>query len=143
MASAATVYGGGQYGLATDVSATGLVAATNPFTKSSKTAEAPDHIGNTCMVSIYDPRCEVSMEGVVAAKGTGMVGTIGGLITLSNTTKNTRLRLSENLVSAATTGAGIILTDYSLTPEQSGFEKGSLKGVYFAYLDTTSTYSAS
>ena len=46
---------------------------------------------------------------------------------------------------AAAHGASVVVGEGEpLWPEVlHDFEKGSLKGVYFAYLDTTSTYSAS
>lgn len=134
--SQATVYSASQYGLAADTTATGIVAASCTFTGSSQTAELPNHIGCTTGLAVYDPKKEVSIDGIIATKGTGLVGNIGAVVVLANTTTNTRTRLQEGLGVTPNANAAIVLTGNSISPKQSGFEEGGATGVYFPGIAT-------
>lgn len=140
--SAATVYSAAQFGLSDETSATGIVIGSITWTGSSETAELPDHIGNSISLAVYNPRKEVSGDGVLAAKGTGLVGDIGDVLTLANTTKNTRTRNSEGLGVTPASGAGIVITGNTISPQQTGFEGGGFTGLYLPYVALGTTYTA-
>ena len=127
----ATVFSAAQFGLADDSTATGLLAASVGFSASSSMAQAPDHIGNTAGFAVYERKKDITVSGVIKTKGTGLVGSIGTLITLANTTNNTRTRLSESLGVTPVANSGIVVTASDITPTNSDFEGGSLTGVFF------------
>ena len=141
--SLATVYSGAQFGLATDVTATGIVVGSITWTGSSETAELPDHVGCAIGFSVYNAKKEVSGDGILAAKGTGLVGGIGEVLTLANTTTNTRTRNSEGLNVTPASGAAIIITGNTISPTQSGFEGGGFTGIYLPFVAAGTTYDAS
>jgi len=134
--SLATVYGTAQFGLADDATATGLYVGSVSFDGTSETVEAPDHIGCAVGFAVYNPKKDVSVDGIIKTKGTGLVDNIGSVITLANTTANTRTRLNEGLgdsISAAS-GASIIITGNSIKPTATGFEEGSCGGIYLPFV---------
>jgi hypothetical protein len=135
MSSAATVFSTAQYGLADEATATGLHIASVSFAGSSELSQLPDHIGNTVGLSVHERMKSVSCQGVIKTKGSGLVGTIGSLLTLANTTTNTRTRLSEGLGVTPVAGAGILITGNNIEPQQKDFESGSVDGVFYPHVD--------
>ena len=135
--SQATVYATSQFGLASDVTATGLFVGTVTFSNSSETATAPDHIGCDVGLAIYNPKKDVSVDGIVATKGTNLVANIGSTITLSNTAYNTRTRLAEQI--SGTPSSAIIVTGGETSGTATGFETGSITGIYHPFVPGTST----
>jgi hypothetical protein len=127
----ATVFSAAQFGLADDSTATGLLAASVGFSATSSMAQAPDHIGNTAGFAVYERKKDITVSGVIKTKGTGLVGSIGTLLTLANSTNNTRTRLSESLGVTPVANSGIVVTASDITPTNSDFEGGSLTGVFF------------
>jgi hypothetical protein len=136
--SQATVFSGAQFGLADDVTATGLYVASITWSGTSETAELPDHIGCAVGLSVYNPKKDVSCDGVIAAKATGLGDNIGSIITLANTSTNTRTRNSEGLGVTPNGGAAIIITGNTISPTQNGFEGGGISGVYLPFVSTSS-----
>lgn len=132
--SQATVYSTAQFGLATDVTATGLYVGTVTFSNTSETATAPDHIGCDVGLAVYNFKKDVSVDGIVAAKGTNLIGNVGATITLANTTHNTRTRLAEQFSGTAASGAAIIITGGETSGTATGFETGSLTGIYAPFV---------
>jgi len=132
--SQATVYATSQFGLSTDVTATGLFVGTVTFSNSSETATAPDHIGCDVGLAIYNPKKDVSVDGIVASKGTNLVANIGSTITLANTTNNTRTRLAEQISGSPASGAAIVITGGETSGTATGFETGSLTGIYHPFV---------
>lgn len=132
--SQATVYATSQFGLAADVTATGLFVGTVTFSNTSETATAPDHIGCDVGLAIYNPKKDVSVDGIVAAKGTNLVANIGSTITLANTTYNTRTRLAEQISGSAAGGAAIVITGGETSGTATGFETGSITGIYHPFV---------
>ncbi len=132
--SQATVYATSQFGLAADVTATGLFVGTVSFSNSSETATAPDHIGCDVGLAIYNPKKDVSVDGIVASKGTNLVANIGSTITLANTTNNTRTRLAEQISGSPASGAAIVITGGETSGTATGFETGSLTGIYHPFV---------
>ena len=141
--SKATVYASAQFGLATEVTATGLVLGTTTWSGSSETAELPDHIGCAAGLAIWNMKKEVSGDGIIATKGTGLVGNIGSVLALSNTTYSTRTRNSEGLGVTADANAAIVITGNTITPAQTGFEAGGFSGIYLPYVATNSPVTLS
>lgn len=134
--SLATVYGTAQFGLADDATATGLYVGSVSFDGTSETAMAPDHIGCDVGLAVYNPKKDISVDGIIKTKGTGLVDNIGSVITLANTTNNTRTRLNEGLGDsiASATGASIIITGNSIKPGATAFEEGGLTGIYLPFV---------
>ena len=142
--SKATVYSGAQFGLVSEISATGLYIGTISWDGTSEQAVVPDHIGTTVGVSIYNPTKEVSLDGVIAVKGTGLVGSIGETLALSNSTNlpggGTRTRLSEGLGATPVSGAALIITGNNIAPSNTEFETGSLSASFWPGINTGSVY---
>jgi len=136
--SKATVYSTAQFGLADSSSATGLYAASVTFTANSDTAEALDHIGCVAGLSVYNARKDISVDGVVKTKGSGLASDVGATLTLAEATNNSRAKLSEDIGVSPVAGAAVVVTGGSLSPKQNGFEEGSITGVYHPFLDTSS-----
>ena len=128
--SLATVYSTAQFGLSDESSATGLYVGTVSFSTTSEQATAPDHIGCDVGFAVYNPKKDVSVDGIVAAKGTGLVDTVGSTITLANTTLNSRTRLAESIGGSPASGAAIIITGAEISGTATGFETGSMSGIY-------------
>jgi len=132
--SLATVYSTAQFGLGNDATATGLYVGTVTFTATSEQATAPDHIGCDVGLAVYNHKKDVSVDGIVATKATGIVGTIGATITLANTTNNTRTRLAEMGPASPASGAAIVITGGEISGTATGFETGSLTGLYCPFV---------
>lgn len=132
--SLATVYSTAQFGLADESSATGLYVGTVSFSATSEMATAPDHIGCDVGIAVYNPKKDVSIDGIVAVKATGLVDTIGSTITLANTSLNTRTRLTESIGGSHASGAAIIITGADISGTATGFETGSMSGVYCPFV---------
>lgn len=128
--SLATVYSTAQYGLADDQTLTGLYVGTVSFSTTSEQATAPDHIGCDVGFAVYNQKKDVSIDGIVAAKGAGLVDSVGSTITLANTTYSSRTRLGEFVTGSAATGAAIIITGGETSGSATGFETGSITGIY-------------
>jgi hypothetical protein len=132
--SLATVYSTAQYGLSDDSSATGLYVGTVSFSTTSEVATAPDHIGCDVGLAVYNSKKDVSVDGIVAVKGTGLVDTVGSTITLANTSTNSRTRLTESIGGSHASGAAIIITGADISGTATGFETGSMTGVYCPFV---------
>lgn len=136
--SQATAYGAAQFGLADETSATGLIIASLSWTGSVETAELPDHIGCAIGFATWNAKKEVSGDGVIATKGTGLVGDLGDALSLANTTHSTRTRNSEGLGVTPDANASIIITGNTITPNQTAFESGGFSGIYLPFVATNS-----
>lgn len=134
----ATVYSAAKYGLADDSTATGLLVARVNYAGTSDVPEALDHLGCVAGFAVVNARKTVSCDGVVKTKGSGLAGSIGSVISLANTTADSRTKNSEGLGATPNANAGIVVTECTLEPQQSGFETGGLSGVYFPYVATNS-----
>lgn len=141
--STATVYGGAQFGLADETSATGLVIGSATWNGTSETAELPDHIGVAVGLAVYNAKKDVSCDGIIAAKGTGLVDSIGSAITLANTTYNTRTRNSEGIGVTPDANASVVITGNTISPAQTGFEGGGITGIYLPFVATNSPVTVS
>lgn len=139
----ATVYSGAQFGLSDETSASGLVIGSITWTGSVETAELPDHIGCAAGFAVWNAKKTVSGDGVIAAKGTGLVGDLGDVVTLANESANSRSRNDENLGVTADANAGMILTGNSISPTQTGFEGGSFEGIFLPFVATNSPVTLS
>ena len=135
--SQATVFSSSQYGLVTDVTATGLYLGSLTYSSTSDLATVPNHIGCDVGFAIYNAKKEVSIDGVIAAKGTAMPADIGEVVTLANSTNNTRTRQSENLGETPVAGAAIVVTGSTLTLSNTGFEQGSITAIYYPSVSTS------
>lgn len=136
--SKATVFSAAQYGIADISTASGLLAGSITFTGQSDTAEAPDHIGCVVGVAVYNARREVSIDGIIKTKGTGLGANIGAVMSLAEATNNSRTKLSEGLGVTPDANAGLIITGANISPTQTGFEGGSLTGIYHPFTATNS-----
>lgn len=128
--SLATVYATAQFGLSSDSTATGLYVGTVTFSSTSEQATAPDHIGCDVGYSVFNFKKDVTAEGIVATKATGLVGTVGATITLANTTTSSLTRLAEFFSWTPASGAAIIITGGETSGTATGFETGSITGIY-------------
>lgn len=128
--SLATVYGGMKFGAADETSATGLYIGTITWTGTSEQAFAPNHIGCDVGMAVYNAKKTVTADGIIAAKGTGLVDAIGSAITLANATADSRTRNSEGLGDTPTANAGLVVTGNTITVGATAFETGSMEMIY-------------
>jgi len=135
--SKATVYSAAQYGIADSSTATGILVGSVTFTGASDLAEAPDHIGCTVGMAVYNPRKDVSADGIIKTKATGLVGSIGTVLTLAEAANNSRSKLSEGLDVTPTAGAALVITGNTISPTATGFEGGGITGSYFPFVSTS------
>ena len=75
---------------------------------------------------------------MIATKGTGLVGNIGAVLTLANSTANSRTREGEGLGVTPHASAGVVITGNNIEPAQTGFEGGGFTGIYIPGVDTSS-----
>lgn len=136
--SNAVAFSASQFGLVAETTASGLIIGNLSYNATSEIASVPNHIGCEVGFAVYNAKKEVTLDGVIAAKGTAMPADIGEVITLANSTNNTRTRQSENLGETPVAGAAIVVTGSSLTLTSTGFEQGSITGVYYPSVDTGS-----
>jgi hypothetical protein len=136
--SQATVFSGAQFALADDVSATGLYVGSITWSGTSETAELPDHLGGAVGFSVYNPKKDVTCDGVIAAKASGLSDSIGSVITLANTTHGSRTRNSEGLGVTPGANAAIVITGNTISPTATGFEGGGITGIYLPFVATNS-----
>ena len=136
--SKATVFSAAQFGIADVSTATGLLAGSVTFTGQSDTAEAPDHIGCVVGLAVYNQRKEVSVDGIVKTKGTGIAANIGTVCSIAEATNNSRTKLAEDLDVTPDANAAVIITGTTLTPQSTGFEGGGVSGVYHPFVATNS-----
>jgi hypothetical protein len=134
--SNATVFGASQYGLSADSTATGLLVGTISWDASSSQAQAPNHIGCDVAFAVYNQKKDVSVDGIVATKTTGLIGNMGAVITLANTTNNGRTRLSEGLGDTPVSNTALIVTGGSTSGTGTGFETGKLTCIYLPSIST-------
>ena len=139
--SKATVYSGAQWGAADETTASGLIIGTINYNGTSETAELPNHFGCATGLAVYNPKKDVSGDGVVATKGTGLVGDIGAVIALANSTYSSRTRNDEGLGVTPNANAGVIITGNTLSPQQSGFETGGFSGIFLPGVATNAAVS--
>ncbi len=136
--SKATVFSSSQFGLATDVTATGLVVGSCTWTGKSESAQLPDHLGCASGFAVWNQSKDVTCEGIIATKGSGLVANIASVVTLANAATNTRTRNSEGLGVTAAGGAALIVLGNHISPTATGFEGGGLTCIYLPYVDTSS-----
>jgi hypothetical protein len=136
--SNATVFGAGQYGLASEVTATGLLAGTISWDASSSQATAPNHIGCDVLFAVYNQKKDVTIDGVVATKTTGLIGNMGAVLTLANTAHNGRTRLTEGMSDTPVANTALIVTSSSLNGAGTAFETGKLTCIYLPSVATNS-----
>jgi hypothetical protein len=139
--SLATVYGTAQFGTADETSASGLYTGTVTFNGTSEQSFAPNHIGCDVAFSVYNAKKDVSLDGIVAVKATGIVGNIGSVISLANSTNNTRTRQSANLGDTPVANAGLVIIGNSVAPTNNGFETGNVSAIFIPSVATNAPTS--
>lgn len=126
----ATVFGTSKFGLASEVTSTGLFAANVSFAGTSETAVAPNHVGQDVAMSVFNESIDVSIDGVLAVKGAGFEVGIADVVSLANINADS-LDIPVNLLKVAPTGgASTIITGGTISRTNNGFETGSLTGVF-------------
>lgn len=128
---AATVYGAARHGAVDDSSATGLHVATLTYNYSTEMAQARDSQGFTVAFSLFEDKADITCDGVVKTKTTGLTTDLADTITLANESADTLSLNDQNMFSTPDGAAGTVVTAISLTRTQNDFETGSLTLVYF------------
>lgn len=139
----ATVFGTAKFGATSESSSTGLFLSSIAFTGASEVGTSPNHVGQDVGVSISNERIDISIDGVITTKGSGMVVGMADLVTLANATSDSSAIFADLLKVAPVANASVIITQASMTRTNNGFETGSLTGVFYPGIDTTATYVAS
>lgn len=121
---AATVFGTPRYGVISDVAATGLAVGSYTATLNTEQAMAKNHLGNDIAMSVYNDSSDVTLSGVVAVLGTGLVPSLAAVVTLANGTQ------SAKLFTALNANAGFVMTGGTLTRANTEFETGDISGVF-------------
>ena len=141
--SQATIHGTMQFGLADDATATGLLVGSISWSGSVETALAPNHLGCSVGIALYEAKKDVTVDGIIKTKGTGILGTLGTVIVLANTTSNSRTRNSEGFGVTPDANAGIIVVGNSIAPTATGMEGGGITGIYLPSVSTNAPVSLS
>ena len=139
----ATVFGTAKFGIASEASSTGLFAANINYNGNSEVAYAPNHVGQDVGMSIYNESIDVTVDGVVAVKGAGLVVGIADTVTLANTSADSLTVTTDLLKVTPVTNASVIVLQASLKRSNTGFEMGDLTCVYKPGINSTVTYEAS
>lgn len=139
----ATVFGTAKFGLASEASSTGLFAANVNYGGNSEVAYAPNHVGQDVGMSIYNESIDVTVDGVVAIKGAGLVVGIADTVTLANTTADSLTVTTDILKVTPVANASVIVTQASLKRSNTGFEMGDITAVFKPGIDATAVSTAS
>lgn len=134
----ATVYAAARYGVVNDNTATGLHLASFSTNSEVDEAFALNHGGSTIGYSMYNDRATVDCSGVVAVKATGLALNLASVLALANVTADSLNTTTGNLFTTSTGNAGLLVKSVSLTRTNTGFEEGSIGGVYFPLVATNS-----
>lgn len=137
----ATVHGASRFGITDDSSATDLILGDLSHDYNVETTFVKNHIGNNVSFALFNDTTEVSADGVVAVKATGLTVALADAITLANTTVDTLALNSQNLISTPVANAGLIVTGASLKRMNADFETGGLKMLYNPLIATNAPVS--
>ena len=133
----ATVFGTARFGVLKELTATGLMVGTMTTNYTADMATAKNHLGCDAALSLFNDSSEVSCEGVVAVKTTGLVPDLAAAITLANSAADSLASNHKNLFTANEAGAGLIVTGASLTRANSEFETGSVTSILKPLISST------
>jgi len=134
----AKVYSTSRYGITNDATATGLKLANLTYTSSAQEALGEDHLGQEDALALYNDKTEVSADGVVAVKATGLDLVISEVVVLANNTADSLDLEQGKLFTTAHANAGTIVTSLDVTRNNKGFETGSMSGTYRPLVNTSS-----
>ena len=134
----ATVYAAAHYGVTDDDTASGLHLGSFSTNSEVDEAFALNHGGSAIGYAVYNDRSTVECSGVVAVKTTGLALNLGSVLALANVTANSLNTLTANLFTTSNGAAGLLVKSTSLTRSNTGFEEGSISGVYFPLIATSS-----
>lgn len=134
---AATVFATARHGVVDDSSATGLYIQSLSYTYASEQAMAKDHEGFTVGLSIYDDRTDISADGIIKTKGSGLTPAIADTLTLANESADSLSLNDDGLFSTSDAAAAAIVTGGSVGRTNTEFETGSLTLVYFPLVATS------
>lgn len=137
----ATVYSTAKFGMASEVTATGIYGASISFAGTSETALAPNHIGQDVGISLFNESIEVTIDGVISVKGAGMVVGMADLVTFANSSVDSLNVFTDLLKVTPVANASVIIRDGNLSRTNNGFETGNLTGIYKPGVDTTAVYT--
>ena len=73
-----------------------------------------------------------------APKATGLALNLASVLALANVTANSLNTLTANLFTTSTGNAGLLVKSVNLSRTNTGFEEGSIGGVYFPLVATNS-----
>jgi len=121
----ATVFGSPRYGIIDDSAATGMKLANLAYSYSTEKAVAADHLGCDSAVAYYNDKAEVSFDGVVATKASGLGLTLADVIVLLNEDDDSLSLNDSALFSTTDANAGTIISTLSLTRTNREFETGN------------------
>jgi hypothetical protein len=126
----AQVYSGARFGASSEVSSTGIVIGNISFNFASEQAFVENHIGTNIGMSVFNDTAEVTLDGVLAAKGTGFVVGIADTVTLANANADSLNVFTDGLFSTPVGSASVIITGGSMARNNKAFEVGNLTGTY-------------
>jgi hypothetical protein len=139
----ATVYSAAKFGITSEASSTGLHAANISYAGVSETAVAPNHVGQDVGLAIFNESIDVTIDGVIATKGAGLVVGLADIVTLANTAADS-LTVTTNLLKATpNANAAVVITGGGLKRSNNGFEMGDLSGVFKPGVATNAVSTAS
>jgi hypothetical protein len=133
----ATVFGTSKFGAASEESTTGLYVANISFAATSENAVAPNHLGQDQAMAIFNESIDVSLDGVIKTKGSGMVIGIADVVALANFTADSLNIGTDLLKTTPVSNASTIITGGTISRTNNGFETGDLTGVYKPGIDST------
>ena len=139
----ATVYSTAKFGAASEATSSGLFIATINFAGAGEIAFAPNHVGQDVGMAISNEAIDITLNGVITTKGSGMVVGIADTIILANAAADSSTIYTDIVKTTPVSNAGVIITGATMGRTNNGFETGDLTGVYKPGIDTTAVYTAS
>lgn len=133
----AKVFSTSRYGITNDATATGLKLANLSYNATVQEALGEDHLGQEDAVSLYNDKTEISADGIVAVKATGLDLVLGEVVVLANTAADSLDLEQDKLFTTAHANAGTIVTSLDVTRNNKGFETGSMSGTYRPLVNTS------
>lgn len=121
----AIVFGGSQYGVVSDSTATGLKLSNISYSSNTDRQDAEDHTGSIFAYALTNDVTEITFDGVVAVKGTGVAFALSDVLTLSNSTANALNLEEDGLFTLVDANAGPVVTSLEVSRSNREFETGS------------------
>lgn len=134
-------FSGAFYGASDDSTATGLFIGSLDYDSSVSKVDLKNHIDQTVGFTLTDDKVDITCSGSVVSKTAGVVPSIADVISLANTTTDSRSLVSDGIFTTPVAGAGIVVLGGKLTRTNSEFETGDITAIFHPSVSVSSPVS--